>query len=419
MKKLIFTIAALALLGGGAYVALGRRGATVSGKAPEATPTLPAVKAPDQITVDGKVVPVRYATLSLPTGGIVAEVPVAEGDGVAAGQMLLRLDTTQQELAVAQAEANLKAAQARLDKLLAGPDEAEIAAAEAAVEAARAQVQTAEGAVAGARANLARLQAGPTAEEIAIAQREVEQAKNALWGAQNQRDGICGRTGAHSPDCDAARAAVQQAEEAVRIAELRLQQLQRGPRPEEIAAAQAQLQQALGQLAAAQAQVQQAEAELARLKRGPTPEDIAIARAQVAQAQAALEQAKATLAQMELRAPFAGTIASLNAKVGEWVAPGTSLVQLADLSTWRIETQDLTELSVVRVHVGDRVTLTFDAVPDLELSGRVVRIRPIGERKQGDITYTLIIEPERQDERLRWNMTASVTVHPEGGSPEE
>ena len=416
MRKLILAIAILALLGGGAYVALGRRGATASGKTPQVTPTLPAVKAPEQITVEGKVVPVRSVTLSLPTGGIVAEVPVTEGERVAAGQVLLRLDTTQQELAVAQAEANLKAAQARLDKLLAGPDEAEIATAEAAVEAARAQVQTAEGAVAGARANLARLQAGPTAEEIAIAQREVERAKNALWGAQNQRDGICGRTGAHSPDCDAARAAVQQAEEAVRIAELRLQQLQHGPRPEEIAAAQAQLQQALGQRAAAQAEVQRAEAELERVKRGPTPKEIAVARAQVEQARAALEQAQATLAQMELRAPFAGTVASLKAKVGAWAAPGTPLVQLADLSAWRIETQDLTEINVVRVQPGDRVTLTFDAVPDLELPGRVVRIRPIGELKQGDITYTLIIEPERQDERLRWNMTATVTIHPAGGA---
>ena len=47
---------------------------------------------------------------------------------------------------------------------------------------------------------------------------------------------------------------------------------------------------------------------------------------------------------------------------------------------------------------------------DLELPGRVVQIRPIGENKQGDITYTAIVQPDQLDERLRWNMTASVAI---------
>jgi HlyD family secretion protein len=88
------------------------------------------------------------------------------------------------------------------------------------------------------------------------------------------------------------------------------------------------------------------------------------------------------------------------------------VVQLADVSNWQIETDDLTELSIVRVSVGDAVAITFDAIPDLELAGKVVRIKSFGENKQGDITYTVIIQPNQQDERLRWNMTASVAIEP-------
>jgi HlyD family secretion protein len=40
----------------------------------------------------------------------------------------------------------------------------------------------------------------------------------------------------------------------------------------------------------------------------------------------------------------------------------------------------------------------------------VVRIKPIGEEKLGDITYTIIVQPNEQDPRLRWNMTAMVTI---------
>jgi len=53
-----------------------------------------------------------------------------------------------------------------------------------------------------------------------------------------------------------------------------------------------------------------------------------------------------------------------------------------------------------------------DAISDLELPGHVVRIKPIGEDKRGDITYTVIIQPDQADERLRWNMTTAVFIEP-------
>jgi HlyD family secretion protein len=83
---------------------------------------------------------------------------------------------------------------------------------------------------------------------------------------------------------------------------------------------------------------------------------------------------------------------------------------LADLSEWQIETDDLTELSIVDVEVGAPAIVTFDAIPDLELPGTVVRIGSIGENKMGDITYTVIVEPDEHDDRLRWGMTAMVTI---------
>ena len=51
--------------------------------------------------------------------------------------------------------------------------------------------------------------------------------------------------------------------------------------------------------------------------------------------------------------------------------------------------------------------------PRLALSGRVTHIKPIGENKQGDITYTVLVELDEQNEQLRWNMTAQTTIFPD------
>jgi HlyD family secretion protein len=88
-------------------------------------------------------------------------------------------------------------------------------------------------------------------------------------------------------------------------------------------------------------------------------------------------------------------------------------VRLADFSQWQVETDDLTELNVVRVREGAAVQLAFDALPGVTLPGTVVQIKPIGVNKQGDITYTVVIAPDRWDERLRWNMTAVATIEAE------
>jgi HlyD family secretion protein len=167
-----------------------------------------------------------------------------------------------------------------------------------------------------------------------------------------------------------------------------------------------------GALESAQAQVEAAQANLARLKSGAPETDLAVARAQVAAAEAELKLNRLELADMTLRAPFDGTLATLDLHASEYVAPGTVVARLADLSAWQIETSDLTELSVAKLREGTPATITFDALPGLELPGKVYRIKGYGESKQGDITYTVILTPDRPDAQLRWNMTASVKIDP-------
>ena len=121
------------------------------------------------------------------------------------------------------------------------------------------------------------------------------------------------------------------------------------------------------------------------------------------------------MADMELRAPFSGTVIAVEVDLGEEVATDTVIVRLADISRWQIETDDLDELSVVNLNEGDIVSVSFDALPDVQIQGTVIRISQFGEEKQGAITYTAEIDLNEFDDRLRWNMTASIRKETAGG----
>jgi multidrug efflux pump subunit AcrA (membrane-fusion protein) len=431
-KKLIITAGAVALVAAGAFAAFRFTGQS------NAAPSTAVVQAAEveaqpqtgAIVVDGRVVPVLRSDLSLPVSGVLAELLVKEGDQVDAGQALLRLKATQQESAVAQAEAQLAGAQARLKELQAGARKQEVAAATAVRDATQARLERIQkgplpAEIAVARAGLAEAQAslqsvlnGTSDQQLIAAQAELANAEAGQRRAQAAYDRVAG-----DPEIGARPEALQleQATNATTAARARLDDLKQGASASDVAAARARVQRAQAQLdllsatnpadvAEAEAAVRQAQAQLDLTEAGVRPEAIAVAEADVEAAQVAVAQATSALEDTILRAPFAGSVASLDISLGEQVAAGSPVLRLADLSRWQIETEDLTEFDVVGLRAGDPVALTFDAIPDLKKNGVISRIRPIGENNRGDIVYTLVIDPGNQDERLLWNMTAVVTI---------
>ena len=167
---------------------------------------------------------------------------------------------------------------------------------------------------------------------------------------------------------------------------------------------------ATGKLQVAQANLDQAKSDQAKLNTdGLNPDDLAVAEANLATADAQAAAAQSALNDLTLKAPFDGTVITNHLKVGETAAPGAvAQVVLANTTEWQVETTDLTELNINNVRESDPVKVTFDALPGLELTGKVLRIQSLGQNKQGDITYKVTIKLDKQDDRLRWNMTALV-----------
>jgi multidrug resistance efflux pump len=430
-RWIIVLIVVLVVAGGAGYYFLTQGAIQTPGLAGPTPTPLPAVESDPQIIVDAVVVPARFAELSMAASGIVNEVLVSEGDFVEAGQVIARLDNERQVIAIAQAEAQVRSAQARIAELEAGSRPEEIAAAQAAVDIANANlarlqegsrpedVAAAESALAAAQAAYQEVLDGADDEQLIQAEADLANAEAALRQAQAAYDEVKWRNDvAALPQA----AELERATNNYEAARARYDLLAAGANESEIASARAQVEQAQAaldtalapatesEIAAAEAEVRRAAAQLALIVAGTRPETVAAAQADLTAAQTTLMQRQLELADTQLTAPFSGTVASLEIEAGEQVAAGVPVVQLADLSEWRVETDDLTEINVVYVQVGDSVVISIDALPDLELTGTVERIKPLGENKQGDITYTATIIPNGSDERLRWNMTASVII---------
>jgi multidrug resistance efflux pump len=168
------------------------------------------------------------------------------------------------------------------------------------------------------------------------------------------------------------------------------------------------LAQAQSEVSLLQARQAESHRRIEILETGPDPKEMAAARKRLDAAEAGLSAAQEALQQAELAAPRTGKVAEVKVKAGEWVQAGQPVMTLMNEGEWVVETDDLTELEAPQVQVGQPVRVRVEALPDLELSGRVQSIRPLYEEKRGDITYTARIALDQPDPRLRWGMTVEV-----------
>ncbi len=434
-RKMIVALIGLLVIAGlviGGVVVFAQERAGTQTPTAEVMPTVESPKSEDRAVIaKGIVVPAERATLSMAASGIVAEVLVKEGQPVVAGDVILRLRDERQRAALAEADAAVLAAQAQLAIVQAGARSEEIAAAQAGLDVMQARVARLEegsrdGDVAAARANvqasqaaLQRLYQGADENTRTAAAADLANAEAVLRSAQSAYDKIKERSDvAMMPQS----LQLEQATNAYKAAQARYAEVVAPPRADQVAQVTAAIKAAQADfgrlvdpvtdadLAEAQAAVRQVAAQLELLQAGARQQEIASAEAAVAQAEAARQQAAAALGDTELAAPFDGLLAVLHVRSGEQVVQGAPVAEIGDVSNWLVETDDLSELDVVRVQPGQEVQLTFDAIAGLELRGTVERIQPKGEKKLGDMTYMAVVRVQEPDTRLLWNMTAVVEL---------
>lgn len=157
----------------------------------------------------------------------------------------------------------------------------------------------------------------------------------------------------------------------------------------------------------AQIALNQASQDYEILKSGPDPDELQLIELRLANAQAALDAAQAALDNGALVAPFDGTICKVMTNGGEWVNPGQSVILLADLEHWQVETTDLSERDVPEVQVGQTVVAHVDALQQ-SINGTVLSISPLADTLGGDVVYKARIDLEEALPGMRAGMTVKV-----------
>jgi multidrug resistance efflux pump len=334
------------------------------------------------VVVEGRLVPRESEQLAFFTNGQVEEILVEEGDQVKKGDVLARLGNREAiEASIAAAEAELLAAQQAYDNL---NENVEVSRSEA-VRA----VASANKAIRDAQYQLDNFlipvsQEGLTAlEGVELMQKKLDEARLAFepYKFESFSSSIRNK---YKTQLDNAQSDYNSA---VRRLEYETA------------------------LEDAKAVLEKALRDYKALQTGPDPDLLAAAEARIKAAETNLASAKATLDNFELVASIDGTVVQQDLIVGQQVTAGQAAIIIADFSQMYAETDDLTEIEVVKVEVGQSVTVAPDALPDLELAGTVDRISDVFEEKRGDITYTAKILLNEVDPRLRWGMTVVITFN--------
>lgn len=160
--------------------------------------------------------------------------------------------------------------------------------------------------------------------------------------------------------------------------------------------------------------------------RGVAQMDVDTAAADVRAKKVALQQATVAYNAAEdqlhytrVMAPMDGTVTERGIQPGEVVTPGVqasfdgkSLMTVSDLSTLIVKA-DLNQIDVAKVQLGQKVTVTLDALPGKSYEATITKIAPasiLPKDKQVDV-FPVEATLAKADTAIKPGMTADVRIH--------
>jgi HlyD family secretion protein len=302
------------------------------------------------ITVSGRIEGDDSA-VAAKTSGRIREITVREGDPLEAGQVIAVLDDEQIRAREQQATATVRQAEAKVRLA-----QHQIAVLEESLRQNQLGVDQARG---DAQGKVSEAEGKLAAAEAQLAQAEASYAQ-AKWdreamGRLFKRELIAEQEARRAESAEEAQAAVV-------AASRRQVEAARGA----LTAARANLVNPAirsSQAAAVQGQILQARA------------DILAAQADAERSRAQLDEARANRKDLQVIAPFTGTVATRTAEPGEVIMPGTPIVTLVNLGEVYLRAF-VPEGQIGRVRIGQPARVYLDSAPTKPIDANVMRIDP-------------------------------------------
>lgn len=386
------------------------------------------------VLTTGQVVSAVDLRLSFQGSGVVRQLLVKEGDQVTAGKMLAALDTTTARANLTTAQGSLSQAKANQDKLLAGSSDESIKVAETAVVSAQ---QDLDSTYANALNTLS-----DAYTKIYNALATVTTIQNTYFNTSDQ-DSITVRSNQaiissslntlksyldlakSSPTPGKTESAVSQAITALNNVSNALKVIRdMGYEGSRVSAAdktlldtqKANINTSLTSTTAAQNSIytyrialQRTQDQLALAKAPARQADIDAASAQVTSAQGQVDGARAVLNNLIIFAPAAGTITSVNIKIGEQALAGSSVMGLQNISALHAEA-NVSEANIASLAMGQTIDYTLDALgPDEHFIGKILTINPASIVVSGVVNYKVTGSLDNIP-KVKPGMTANMTI---------
>ncbi len=328
----------------------------------------------------GSLLPAGRMNVSFKQTGILTEIDVKVGDKVTTGQVLARIDSSTQQAALASAQASLASAQANL-------------------QATQTPLTSAQ---------LAQLQ-----HQVSAAQQNYNDTVASV-NATNQTDAATVASDQAKVNADCPNGAQCSQEQAQLASDKNKQNMDAISGQSRINSAAQQITSSRDNLAV-QTQVK--------------PNALASSQAQVASAQAQVQTAQLAVNQTTLTAPSSGVVISINGVPGETAGSGTAqapgslapqpsssgtgsssaFIVIDDNSSF-VAVMPFAETDAARLAANQTASVTFDAIPNLTISGHVLTLSPSATVVSNVVDYYVSFVLNRTDARLREGMTANASV---------
>lgn len=402
-----------------------------------------------EVSIVGKVEPAEKVDLAFEKTGTVARVRAKIGDAVRAGAAIVTLENAALSAELAQAEASVRAEQARLDELRRGTREEEIRVQEVRVENARVALQDAQ------RNLFDKINDAYTKSDDAVRnkadqffnsprtsdpqinfsisdsnlERSLEEGRLALesslslWRpsltALAASDDLAGSAAHAQAYLNQTKTFLDDAALALSTltANVNISQTTINSYRSDISTARTNINTAVTNLSAAEEKLRNAESnlklaeeELTLKKSGTVAEQLAAQEAKVAQSEAAVLSKRAELAKTALVSPIGGIVARQDAKAGEIVTAQTVLVSIISESQFEIKI-NVPEADLAKLERGDRARVTLDAYGnDVVFEAALTEIDPAETVLEGVATYVATLQFSKNDPRVRSGMTANIDI---------
>jgi HlyD family secretion protein len=326
------------------------------------------------------------AALTFSSSGRVATVPVQVGDQVKKGQLLMQLETTNLQLALATAQATLANQQASFDATQASLQyalrtaQANLASAQASYDAAKAENST-------------------NGEQLTNAKSTLEKVRVALETAQMDYDAVASR-----PDVGmtSQSAALETASQNYATALATYNVTVAGINDNALKTASASLD-------SAQVALEQAQKNM--------DTSLRTAQASLDNAQVAVQQAQRSIDNASLYAPFDGLVSAVNYNPGDTIGSSSAsdtsstktAVSLVDLSNLQVQA-DIAEVDMTRIQVGQTASMTLDALTGKTYTAQVLSIGPVGTVTSGVVNYPVTMRITNAEASIKPGMTANLAI---------